>query len=43
MVRPLLRPDIEAAAEVAPALKLQYSPLALSFLEDELVLSWTEA
>ena len=41
MVRPLLRPDIGAAAEVVPVLKLQQSPLALRFLEKELQLSRT--
>ena len=40
-VRPLLRPDIGAAAEVVPVLKLQQSPVVLSFLEDELLLSQT--
>ena len=36
VVRPLLRPDIGATAELAPALKLQQSPLALGFLKDEI-------
>ena len=40
VVRPLLRPDIGAAAEVEPVLKLQQSPLSISFLEDELLLSY---
>ena len=42
MVRPLLRPDRGVAAEVAASTEATTEPtIRLSFLEDELLLSWT--